>query len=154
MQKSTKIVLGVFGALVVIVGGWYLYASHAVASHVPGHVYQYTAVSGNQKAYMAFAKQGDRVVVTPDKDRALSAAQSDQAFDQAYKDNAKDGEWNYRAKGSHLTVTKTQDHKTSLWQYNNVLVLGKKLHSSSFTYQIANAGQGVDRKATSFEKIN
>lgn len=154
MQKSTKIVLSVLGALIVIVGGWYLYASHAVASHVPGHVYQYTAVAGNQKAYMAFAKQGDRVVVTPNKGQALKATQSAQAFDQVYQDNIKQGEWNYRAQGSHLTLTKTLDHQTSLWQYNHVLVLGTKLHASSFTYQIAHAGQGIDKRATNFERIN
>ncbi len=39
------------------------------------------------------------------------------------------------------------------WQYNHMLALGKKMRSGNFTYQIANAGQGIDHKATKFEQI-
>ena len=153
MQKKTKVIISVIVAIVVVLGGFYLYASHSVARHVPGHVYEYTSISGNQKAYMTFAKSGDEVVVTPSRDKALKANDSDSAFQSVYQDEADQGKWNYEAKGSKLTLSKTQDNKVSLWQYNHVLAFGKKMHSSSFSYQIANAGQGVDRKATNFEQI-
>lgn len=153
MQKKTKVIISIIVALVVVIGGFYLYASHSVASHVPGHVYEYTSVSGNQKAYMTFAQSGDQVVVTPSKDKAMQASNSTSDFQDVYQSESKQGNWNYRAKGSKLTLSKTQDSKVSMWQYNNVLVLGKKMHSSSFTYQIVNAGQGVDKKSTSFEQI-
>lgn len=153
MKKSTKVVIGVIVALIVICGGFYYYASHAVASHVPGHVYEYTSVSGNQKAYMTFSQTGDEVVVTPSKEKALQASNSASDFDKVYKQQAKEGKWNYKADGSKLTISKIQNKQVSLWQYNNVLVLGKKMRSSSFTYQIINAGQGIDKKATNFEQI-
>ena len=153
MRKGTKIVISIIVALLVIVGGFYIYASHAAAGHIPGHVYEYTSVSGNQKAYMAFAQSGDEVIVTPDKNKALQASNSAADFEKVYKAQAKEGKWNYKADGSKLTISKTQNKQVSLWQYNNVLVLGKKMHSSSFTYQIANAGQGLDKKATNFEQI-
>lgn len=153
MQKKTKVIISVIVAIVAVLGGFYLYASHTVASHVPGHVYEYTSISGNQKAYMTFAKNGDEVIVTPSKAKALKANGSNSAFQSVYQDEADQGKWNYEAKGSKLILSKTQDNKVSLWQYNHVLVLGKKIHSSSFSYQIANAGQGVDRKATNFERI-
>lgn len=153
MQKKNKVIISVIVALVVILGGFYLYASHSVARHVPGHVYQYTSVSGNQNAYMTFAKNGDEVIVTPSKSKALKANNSDSDFQDVYQSNSNAGKWNYEAKGSRLTLSKTQDGKVSLWQYNHVLAFGKKIHSGSFTYQIANAGQGVDHKSTSFEQI-
>lgn len=153
MQKKNKIIIAIIVVLVVIFGGGYFYASHSVARHVPGHVYQYTSVSGNQSAYMTFAKSGDEVVVTPSKSKALKANDSQSDFGDVYHSESKQGTWNYSAKGSKLTLSKSQDGKVSLWQYNHVLALGKKLHSSSFTYQIANAGQGVDHKSTSFKQI-
>ncbi|WP_076459723.1 hypothetical protein [Limosilactobacillus caccae] len=153
MQKKTKIIISVIVAIVVILGGGYFYASHAVARHVPGHVYEYTSVSGSQNAYMTFAESGDQVVVTSSKDKAIQASNSASDFQNVYQSEAKQGTWNYKAQGSKLTISKTQDNQVSMWQYNNVLVLGKKMHSSSFTYQIANAGQGVDKKSTNFEQI-
>ena len=153
MQKKNKIIISVIVAIVVIFGGFYIYASHSVARHVPGHVYQFTSVSGNQNAYMTFAKSGDEVVVTPSKSKALKANNSDSDFQDVYQSNSNSGKWNYEAKGSRLTLSKTQDGKVSLWQYNHVLSYGKKIHSGSFTYQIANAGQGVDHKATNFKQI-
>lgn len=153
MQKKTKIILSILAVLVVIVGGGYYYASHSIAKHLPGHVYEYTSVSGNQNAYMTFADNGDQVIVTPDKDTALRASDSASDFQKIYKENAKSGKWNYKAQGNKLTISKLQDNKVSLWQYNGMLAWGKKMHSRSFTYQIVNAGQGVDKKATTFEQI-
>ena len=153
MQKKTKIIIYIIVALVVICGGFYLYASHSVANRLPGHVYEYTSVSGNQNAYMTFAQSGDQVVVTPDKSEALKANNSANDFQEVYQDNAKDGRWNYKAQGSKLTLSKLQNGKVSLWQYNRMLAFGKKMRAGSFTYQIANAGQGVDHKATKFEQI-
>ncbi|MBB1079574.1 hypothetical protein H5S09_06660 [Limosilactobacillus sp. STM2_1] len=154
MQKKTKIILSVVIALIVICGGFYFYASHSVAKRLPGHVYEYTSVSGNRNAYMTFAKNGDQVVITPNKDEALKANNSNDDFQEVYQDNAKNGKWYYKAQGSKLTLSKLQDGKVSLWQYNRMLALGKKMRAGSFTYQIANAGQGVDHKATKFEQIH
>lgn len=153
MQKKTKVIISIIVAVIVVIGGFYMYASHSVARHVPGHVYQYTSVSGDQQAYMTFAKNGDEVVVTPSRSKALKANHSQADFQDVYQGNADTGKWNYEAKGSRLTLSKSQNGKVSLWQYNHVLAFGKHIHSSSFTYQIANAGQGVDRKATSFKQI-
>ena len=100
-----------------------------------------------------FAESGDQVVVTSSKDKAIQASNSASDFQNVYQSEAKQGTWNYKAQGSKLTISKTQDNQVSMWQYNNVLVLGKKMHSSSFTYQIANAGQGGDKKSTNFEQI-
>ncbi|WP_223206772.1 hypothetical protein [Limosilactobacillus coleohominis] len=52
-----------------------------------------------------------------------------------------------------MTLSKSQSGNNSRWQYNRVLVLGKKMYAGSFTYQIANAGQGIDRKNTTFEQL-
>lgn len=153
MQKKTKIITAVIVVVLVLLCGGYLWSSHSVASHVPGHVYQYAGVSDNQNAYMTFAQDGDQAIVTPDKSKALKANNSQADFQSVYQEEADQGKWNYKAQGSKLTLTKSQDGKTSLWQYNNVLVFGKKMHSSSFTYQIANAGQGVDHKSTNFTRI-
>ncbi len=65
--KKDKIIISVLVAVMVVIGGFYLYASRTVAKRLPGHVYEYTSVSGNQNAYMTFATSGDQVVVTPDK---------------------------------------------------------------------------------------
>lgn len=153
MQKKTRTLISVVVVILIILGGWYLYASHSVSSHVPGHVYQYSGVSDNQNAYMTFDKASDKAVVTPDKSTALKANKSSSNFDSVYQSQADQGKWNYKAKGSKLTLSKNQDGKISMWQYNNVLVFGKKMHSSSFTYQIANAGQGVDHKSTNFTRV-
>lgn len=153
MSKKSKIITAIIVAIVVILGGGYFYASHSVASKVPGHVYEYTSVSGNNKVYMAFSKNSDQAIVTPEKSKAIQANNSQQDFDNVYKSTSKNGSWQYLAKGSHLTLTKTQKGKLSTWQYNRVLSLGSKLHSGSFTYQIANAGQGVDHKGTTFVRV-
>ncbi|QNQ82743.1 hypothetical protein FP435_01135 [Lactobacillus sp. PV037] len=153
MKKFIKILIGVIVAVAVIGGGFYIYASHAAASHLPGHVYEYNGTASSQKAYMTFAKSGDQVIVTSNKEKAIEASKSSSDFQKVYKAENKNGEWSYKADGSKLTIAKTQDSKVSLWQYNNVLALGSKLHSSSFTYQIANAGQGVVKQATNFTQI-
>ena len=62
MQKKTKVIISVLVAVMVVIGGFYLYASRTVAKRLPGHVYEYTSVSGNQNAYMTFATSGDQVV--------------------------------------------------------------------------------------------
>lgn len=115
MQKKTKVIISVLVAVMVVIGGFYLYASRTVAKRLPGHVYEYTSVSGNQNAYMTFATSGDQVVVTPDKDTAIKASNSASDFQQAYQDNAKDGKWNYKAQGNRLTLSKLQDGKVSMW---------------------------------------
>ncbi|WP_251546399.1 hypothetical protein [Limosilactobacillus caecicola] len=153
MTRKSKTIISVIVALVVILVGGYLFCTHRVASAVPGHVYQYTSVSGNNKLYMAFSKTSDQVVVTAQKSQALKANSSENNFESVYNSEAKNGTWQYLAKGSHLTLSKTQSGKTSRWQYNRVLVLGHKMHAGSFTYQIANAGQGVDHKNTTFERL-
>lgn len=153
MTRKSKTIWGVVIALVVILVGGYIFCTHRVASAVPGHVYQYTSVNGNNKLYMAFSKSSDQVVVTPTKSQALKAISSDDDFQSVYKSESKNGTWQYLAKGSHLTLSKTQSGKNSRWQYNRVLVLGKKMHAGSFTYQIANAGQGIDHKNTTFERV-
>lgn len=153
MKKRTKIILSILVAVIIIVGGGYFYASHSIAKHLPGHVYEYTSVSGNQNAYMTFASSGDEVIVTPDKNTALKASNSASDFQKIYKENTKNGKWNYKAQGNKLTISKLQDNKVSMWQYNNMLAFGKKMRSGNFTYQIANAGQGVDKKATTFNQI-
>ena len=93
----------------VVIGGFYLYASRTVAKRLPGHVYEYTSVSGNQNAYMTFATSGDQVVVTPDKDTAIKASNSASDFQQAYQDNAKDGKWNYKAQRKSLDPFETPE---------------------------------------------
>lgn len=139
MTRKSKIIWGVVIALVVILVGGYIFCTHRVASAVPGHVYQYTSVNGNNKLYMTFSKTSDQVVVTPTKSQALKANVSDDDFQSIYKSESKNGTWQYLAKGSHLTLSKLQSGKSSRWQYNRVLVFGKKMHAGSFTYQIANA---------------
>ena len=110
--------------LVVLVaaGGWLAYATHSVASAVPGHVYKYTGANGKQ-AYMTFSATSDAVVISSSKQTALSA---DQREDQ--------GTWTYKGQGSHLTVAVVRDGKSSQWQYDWVTVLGSKLYSPHFTY--------------------
>ena len=56
MKKFIKILIGVIVAVAVIGGGFYIYASHTAASHLPGHVYEYTGTSSSQKSYITFAK--------------------------------------------------------------------------------------------------
>ena len=153
MTRKTKTIWGIIIAIVVIIGAGYAICLHRVASAVPGHVYEYTSVNGNNKLYMAFSKTSDQVVVTADKSKALKANANENDFESIYNGESKNGTWQYLAKGSHLTLSKTQSGKNSRWQYNRVLVLGKKMHAGSFTYQIANAGQGVDHKNTTFEKV-
>ncbi|WP_295728102.1 hypothetical protein [uncultured Limosilactobacillus sp.] len=151
--RKKKITISVLLAIVVILIGGYLFGTHRVATTVPGHVYQYTSVNGNHKLYMAFSKNTDQVVVTANRAQAIKANSSDHNFQDVYDQESKNGTWQYLAKGSHLTLSKTQSGKNSRWQYNRVLVLGKKMYAGSFTYQIANAGQGVDRKNTTFERV-
>ncbi len=91
MQKKKKIIISVLVAVMVVIGGFYLYASRTVAKRLPVHVYEYTSVSGNQNAYMTFATRGDQVVVNPDKDTAIKASNGASDFQQDYQDNAKDG---------------------------------------------------------------
>ena len=115
--------------LVVLVaaGGWLAYATHSVASAVPGHVYKYTGANGKKAS----------------------------GFNKAYQEQTEDqGTWTYKGQGSHLTVAVVRDGKSSQWQYDWVTVLGSKLYSPHFTYQIADAGSGISKKATNFERID
>lgn len=153
MSKKAKIIWSIIVVVVLVLIGGYFYGSNAVARKVPGHVYQYTSVSGNNKVYMSFSKTTDQAIVTPQKSDALKSANSKSDFDDMYQKDSKNGRWQYLAKGSHLTLTKTQNGKTSRWQYNDCFAFGKHIHSRSFTYQIINAGQGVDHKATNFVQI-
>ena len=114
MQKKTKIIISVLVAVMVVIGGFYLYASRTVAKRLPGHVYEYTSVSGNQNAYMTFATSGDQVVVTPDKDTAIKASNGASDFQQDYQDNAKDGKWNYKAQRNRLTLSRLQNGKVTM----------------------------------------
>ena len=152
-HNTTKLIWELIVAILVVLIGGYLFCTHRVANAVPGHVYQYTSVNGNNKLYMTFSKDTDRVVVTTDKAQALKAHNSDSDFEDVYKSEAKNGTWQYLAKESHLTLSKTQSGQNSRWQYNRVLVLGRKMYAGSFTYQIANAGQGIDRKNTTFQRV-
>ena len=151
-RKAKTVWGGIIVVLLILVAG-YAFCTHRVASTVPGHVYQYTSVNGNNKLYMAFSKDSDRVVVTADKSKALKANQSDSNFESIYNKESKNGTWQYLAKGSHMTLSKTQSGQNSRWQYNRVLVLGNKMYAGSFTYKIANAGQGIDHKNTTFQKV-
>lgn len=153
MSKKAKVIWSIIIVVVLVLVGGYFYGANAVAHKVPGHVYEYTSVSGNNKVYMSFSKNTDQAIVTPQKSDALKSAQNKRNFDDIYEKEAKNGRWQYLAKGSHLTLTKTQNGKTSRWQYNHCFAFGSRIHSRSFTYQIVNAGQGVDRKATNFERI-
>lgn len=142
--------------LVVLVaaGGWLAYATHSVASAVPGHVYKYTGANGKQ-AYMTFSATSDAVVISSSKQTALSADQSTSGFNKAYQEQTEDqGTWTYKGQGSHLTVAVVRDGKSSQWQYDWVTVLGSKLYSPHFTYQIADARSGISKKATNFERID
>lgn len=89
MQKKTKVIISVLVAVMVVIGGFYLYASRTVAKRLPGHVYEYTSVSGNQNAYMTFATSGDQVVVTPDKDTAIKASKVLAIFNKPTKTTPK-----------------------------------------------------------------
>ena len=80
MKKFIKILIGIIVAVAVIGGGFYIYASHAAAGHLPGHVYEYNGTSSSQKAYMTFAKSGDEVIVTPNKEKAIEASKSNADF--------------------------------------------------------------------------
>ncbi|UZM86323.1 hypothetical protein [Limosilactobacillus fermentum] len=139
--------------VLVAAGGWLAYATHSVASAVPGHVYKYTGANGKQ-AYMTFSATSD-AVVSSSKQTALSADQSTSGFNKAYQEQTEDqGTWTYKGQGSHLTVAVVRDGKSSQWQYDWVTVLGSKLYSPHFTYQIADAGSGISKKATNFERID
>lgn len=153
MSKKAKIIWSIIVIVVLVLVGGYFYGTNAVAHKVPGHVYEYMSVSGNNKVYMSFSKDSDQAIVTSQKSDAVKSAQSKSNFDDIYQKEMKNGCWQYLAKGSHLTLTKTQGGKTSRWQYNNCFALGNRIHSRSFTYQIVNAGQGVDRKATNFVRV-
>lgn len=155
MSKNKK--WTIIGLVVVVIlaicGGAYYHMSHAVASQVPGHVYRYKGISGNKTMYVTFAQSGDQVIVTGSKDTAVKAAQSTSDFSSVYQSQSADAQWQYKADGNKLTLAKTVDGKTSQWQYNGVLSTSRWFRSSSFTYQIVDAGQGQVKKHTTFTRI-
>lgn len=149
-----KWIIGIIVVIIAVVGGGYWYMSTAVAKKVPGNTYLYQSVSKDKTLYVTFAQSGDEAVVNQDKDTALDASKSQTDFDNAYKTQSKDATWTYKAKGSKLTLAKDENGKVSQWQYNSILATSSKFTSHSFTYQIANAGQGTVKDKTVFEKVN
>lgn len=153
-RKWIWIVVIVILAILGIAGYHY---SHDVASQVPGHVYQYSSNKVKKSLYMTFATEGNHVVVTNSKSQALKADQNGSQFDSVWarqnKSNA--GSWKYRANGSKLTLAQIKpNNKVSQWQYNGVWATRNKVTSHSFTYQIANAGQGKVRAKVTLNRID
>lgn len=153
-MKKKKWIITILVLIVVVIGGYMSYATHAVSSKVPGHVYEYQGVNNQGTAYVAFSANSDKAVVTHSRKQALEADKSVTSFDEVYADNSEQGEWTYKASGSHLTIALTNNKSTSQWQYNWATVIGKKIYAPSFTYQINNVGQGVGKKMTSFTQID
>ena len=153
-MKKKSVLLTFLVVLVVALGGFGFYATHAVSGAVPGHVYKYQGVNKVGTAYIAFSANSDRAVVTHSKQTALAADQDPTAFDRAYQKTSQQGRWTYKASGSHLTLAMVKDNASSQWQYNWVTVFGSKIYAPSFTYQINNAGQGVSHKMTSFTRLD
>lgn len=153
-MKKKGWIITILVLVIVAFGGYIAYAMHSVSSKVPGHVYEYQGVDKQGTAYVTFSENSDKAVLTHSKKQALKADESATSFDEVYSENSEQGEWTYKASGSHLTIAMTNNKATSQWQYNWVTVLGKKIYSPSFTYQINNAGQGVAKKMTSFTQID
>ncbi|AEV94611.1 hypothetical protein [Pediococcus claussenii] len=154
MKKKIWIVLGIIVALLLVIGGMYFHMSNAVAKDVQGNTYRYQSVSGDKALYVTFEREGNKVVVNPNKNTALSAAKSQSAFNTEYSSQEKDGTWNYKAQGNKLTLAKKVGNQVSQWQYNDILSIKSKFVSFNFTYQIAKAGQGVVKNRTVFDKVN
>lgn len=143
--------------IVLVLGLVGYHLSHDVASQVPGHVYQYSSNKVKKSLYMTFATEGNHVVVTNNKSQALKADENSSQFDSVWtkqnKSNA--GAWKYRANGSKLTLAQIKpNNKVSQWQYNGVWATSHKVTSHSFTYQIANAGQGQVRAKITLDRID
>lgn len=153
-MKKKSVLLTFLVVLIVALGGFGFYATHAVSGAVPGHVYKYQGVNKVGTAYITFSANSDRAVVTHSKQTALAADQDPTAFDRTYQKTSQQGRWTYKASGSHLTLAMVKDNVASQWQYNWVTVLGSKIYAPSFTYQINNAGQGVSHKMTSFTRLD
>ncbi|MDO4455333.1 MAG: hypothetical protein Q4B66_01270 [Ligilactobacillus agilis] len=153
-MKKKGWIITIIILVVVACGGYLAYAMHAVSGKVPGHVYEYQGVNRQGTVYVAFSENSDKAVLTHSRDQALKADQDATSFDQIYSETSKQGKWSYKASGSHLTLALVNGNSTSQWQYNKVMVLGKKIYAPSFTYQINNAGQGVGKKMTSFTQID
>ncbi|MFD1485431.1 hypothetical protein ACFQ5J_09335 [Lacticaseibacillus baoqingensis] len=156
MHKKRWTIVGLIIVLILAIGGGgYWYVSHAAAKKIPGNTFRYQSVSKDKTLYVTFATTGDKAVVNPDRNTALTAANSQADFDKAYAAQSKDATWNYSVSANSLTLAKAdKDGQVSQWQYNGILTLGKKLTSHSFTYQIAKAGQGQAKTKTTFEQIN
>lgn len=154
-KKKKWTIIGIVVALVIVIcGGTYYHMSHAVAQDVPGHVYRYQSVSGDKVLYLTFAPQGNKVVLSSTEAAAKNADQSQTAFNQAYVKQSKNAKWEYKAKGSKLTLAKINGKQVSQWQYNSILATKSKFTSRSFTYQIAKAGQGKVNRKTTFLRVD
>lgn len=92
--------------------------------------------------------------VNQNKTIALDAAQSQSAFDKEYTTQSKTINWSYKAEGGTLTLAQLKANKVSQWQYNKILATSNKFTARSFTYQIAQAGQGQVKGKAVFEKVN
>ena len=147
-MKKKSVLLTFLVVLIVALGGFGFYATHAVSGAVPGHVYKYQGVNKVGTAYITFSANSDRAVLTHSKQTAPTA------FDRTYQKTSQQGWWTYKASGSHLTLAMVKDNAASQWQYNWVTVLGSKIYAPSFTYQINNAGQGVSHKMTSLTRLD
>lgn len=156
-----KIGLSLLGLVLVLAaaaGGFYYYASNQAEKVIPGHVYSYASQvnkeSESRELYVAFSATSDRAVVTPDRDRALKANASQADFDQIYQEDSKSSAWRYKVSGNKLTLGKVEQDQLSQWQYNSLLAYGQKVTSRSFTYQIANAGQGQVKDKVVFQRLS
>ncbi|MFD1319080.1 hypothetical protein [Loigolactobacillus zhaoyuanensis] len=148
----------IFSVLIVIIlavgGGFYWNMSHSVAKRLPGNTYRYQSVSKDKSLYVTFAENDNKIVVNQNKNTALAAAKSQSSFDKEYKLQSKEVTWNYKAEAGTLTLAQIKDNKVSQWQYNKILATSNKFTARSFTYQIAQAGQGQVKSKTVFEKVN
>lgn len=156
MHKKRWTIVGIIVVIILLaVGGTYWNMSHSVAKKVPGNTYRYQSVSKDKALYITFAQSGDQVVVNQNKSTALKVATNSSDFNSEYQTQSKDATWTYKADGGTLTLAETsKDNKVSQWQYNKILATSKKFTSHSFTYQIADAGQGQVKSKTVFEKVN
>lgn len=155
MKKKIWVILGVLVVIVLAVGGgFYWKMSHSVVQRIPGNTYRYQSVSKDKSLYVTFAQSGNKIVVNQDKNTALNAAKNQSAFAKEYAAQSKEITWNYKAEGGTLTLAQIKNNKVSQWQYNKILATNSKFTARSFTYQIAQAGQGQVKSKTVFEKVN
>ena len=141
-MKKKSVLLTFLVVLIVALGGFGFYATHAVSGAVPGHVYKYQGVNKVGTAYIAFSANSDRAVVTHSKQTALAADQDPTAFDRAYQKTSQQGRWTYKASGSHLTLAMVKDNAASQWQYNWVTVLAARFMRQVLLIRLTTPGRG------------